>query len=83
VNKEIKTFKTTVLGVGPFCIEFPDDEIITTHSEERQRLISAASDLLEALKLFCDVNPSSLHINEVCRRHSVARAAIAKAEGRQ
>ena len=50
-TKELQTFKTTVLGVGPFCIEFPDGEIITTRSEERQRLIAAAPELLEACKL--------------------------------
>ena len=51
------------------------------HAKERM-VRDAAPELLEALKLFCNVNPNDLHINEVCRRHDVARAAIAKAEGR-
>jgi len=34
------TYITSVLGVGPYCIEFPDGEIITTRSEERQRQIA-------------------------------------------
>lgn len=38
---ELKLFKTTVIGVGPFCIEFPDGEIIHTRSEERQKLIAS------------------------------------------
>lgn len=41
-------FKSTVLGIGPWCVEFPDGEIIHTRSEERQRLIAAAPDLLQA-----------------------------------
>jgi hypothetical protein len=43
-------FKTTVTGVGPFCVEFDDGEIITTRTEARQRLIAAAPELLEALQ---------------------------------
>ena len=46
--------------------------------DEREALLA---ELAEALRLFVDVNPSTLHINEVCRRHDVARAAIAKAGG--
>jgi hypothetical protein len=38
--KKAKCFKTTVLGVGPYCVEFPDGEIITTRSEERQKAIA-------------------------------------------
>lgn len=37
---EVKLFKTSVLGMGPFCIEFPDGEIVTTRSEHRQRDIA-------------------------------------------
>ncbi len=47
----MKFFKTTVLGVGPFCVEFDDGEIVTTRDESRQRLIGAAPDMLTALKL--------------------------------
>lgn len=40
--ERVKLFKTTVLGVGPYCIEFPDGEIIHTRSEDRQLAIAAA-----------------------------------------
>jgi hypothetical protein len=35
-------------------------------------------ELLDALRLFCDVNPNTLSIDEICRRHDVARALINK-----
>jgi hypothetical protein len=50
MTQQTKMSKTTVPGVGPFCVEFPDGEIVTTRSEERQRLLAAAPDLLAALK---------------------------------
>jgi hypothetical protein len=33
-------FTTTVVGVGPFCVEFADGEIITTRNSERQNAIA-------------------------------------------
>ena len=42
-----KMFKTTVSGIGPYCVEFDDGEIIHTRSEFRQRLIAAACDVAE------------------------------------
>jgi hypothetical protein len=39
----------------------------------------AAPELLEALRLLCDLNPSQHHIDEVARRHAIARAVIARA----
>lgn len=36
----MKLFKTSVAGVGPFCVEFDDGEIIATRSEDRQRRIA-------------------------------------------
>lgn len=41
MTSDIKLFKTTVLGVGPYCIEYPDGEIITTRSETRQQHIAS------------------------------------------
>jgi hypothetical protein len=35
-------FRTSVPGVGPYCIEFSDNEIVSTRSEERQELIANA-----------------------------------------
>jgi hypothetical protein len=34
-------FRTEIVGIGPWCVEFPDGEIITTRSEERARQIAA------------------------------------------
>ena len=45
-----KMFKTTVAGIGPFCVEFEDGEIITTRSEARQKLIRAAGTLKHMVK---------------------------------
>jgi hypothetical protein len=45
----VKLFKTSVLGVGPFCLEFEDGEIIHTRSEDRQKLIARAIELLPEL----------------------------------
>lgn len=42
----VKLFKTTVLGVGPFCIEFEDGEIIHVRTEERQKLIARAIEMI-------------------------------------
>ena len=44
----MKLFKTDVIGIGPFCIEFADGEIITTRSAERQQAIASAVLLREA-----------------------------------
>ncbi len=44
----VRLFKTSVSGVGPFCVEFPDGEIIHTRTELRQHLIAASADLLQA-----------------------------------
>ena len=45
-----KLFKTTILGIGPFCVEFADGEIICVYTEERQHLIAVAPELLCALR---------------------------------
>lgn len=45
-----KMFKTTVAGIGPFCVEFEDGEIVTTRSEARQKLIHAAGTLKHMVK---------------------------------
>jgi hypothetical protein len=44
-----------------------------------ERLETDNGELLEALRLVCDLNPSQHHIHEVARRHAIARAAIARA----
>ena len=46
-----KLFLTTVLGIGPYCVEYADGEIVHTRSEDRQRLIAAAPEMLEALRI--------------------------------
>jgi hypothetical protein len=35
-------FRTSVPGIGPYCVEFPDGEIVSTRSEERQDIIANA-----------------------------------------
>lgn len=54
-----------------------DDGQACANAELIVRSVNNAEKLAGALRLFCDVNPSTLHINEVCRRHDVARAALA------
>lgn len=43
LHQQAKLFRTDVSGIGPFCVEFPDGEIITTRSEKRQKLIAQAA----------------------------------------
>jgi hypothetical protein len=40
-GKHTQVFKTTVSGIGPWCVEFPDGEIITTRTEERANQIAS------------------------------------------
>jgi hypothetical protein len=77
----MKLFQTTVRGVGPYCVEFDDGEIVTTRTAERQALIGAAEDMLAALKYFVNRESGDLpaYMNPAIRK---ATAAIAKAEGR-
>lgn len=84
-----KLFRTSVLGVGPYCVEFDDGEIITTRLESRQRLIAAAMDLLEALNCIPveAIFAGGLATNGVRVTLSpgtlqLMRAAVGKAEGR-
>lgn len=48
-GKEPELFTTTVAGIGPYCVEFPDGEIIHTRTEERQRLIAAAPRMFDRI----------------------------------
>lgn len=49
-HAQLKMFRTTVLGVGPFVIEFPDGEMITMRTEQRQKEIVDAVNSHDALK---------------------------------
>lgn len=83
-------FKTTVVGVGPWCVEFVDGEIVTARTERRARLIAASSDLydgcnallglLQLIENRCDAE--LLEIIRTNHRVDEAKAAVAKAEGR-
>ena len=44
-NHTTKKFRTDVLGIGPYCVEFSDGEIVSTRSQERQNLIANAERL--------------------------------------
>ena len=46
-----KTFVTTISGLGPFCVEFADGEVITTHSKQRQAWIAGMEDLIAAAQV--------------------------------
>ena len=90
-----KLFTTTVSGVGPFCIEFDDGEIVTTRTRKRQNLIATALDTLNILREFVETIESFGEWEDSCfyyhQRSTTelelplkkARAAIAKAEGRE
>jgi len=45
-----KTFKTSITGIGPFCIEFEDGEIISTRSLRRQKMIANMDTILKEMK---------------------------------
>ena len=62
-------FRTSVLGIGPYCVEFPDGEIVSTRSEERQDIIANS----EQLKADRD---SLLEV----LRHAVARQGFSNIE---
>jgi hypothetical protein len=60
-----KTFKTTVTGLGPFCVEFDDGEIVTTRTFERQCLIAQAlsrakvcNEILEIMQTYTEQEKS-------------------------
>lgn len=44
-----KVFKTTVTGVGPWCVEFPDGEILAMRTESRANLVANASVVTDLL----------------------------------
>jgi hypothetical protein len=54
-------------------------DLLEHSGDEIARLRAINADLLAALKLLCDFNPSQHYIDEVARRHEIARIAIAKA----
>ena len=57
-----KTFKTSITGIGPFCIEFEDGEIISTRSLRRQKMIANMDAILKEMKYmirFLDDGPYS------------------------
>ena len=45
MNQLTKEFKTMVAGVGPYCVEYADGEIVTMRHEELQHLLAAAPKL--------------------------------------
>ena len=87
-----KLFTTSVRGLGPYCIEFDDGEIVTTRTRKRQNLVATALDTLNALREFVETIESFGEWEDGCfyyHQHSAtelelplkqARAAIAKAE---
>ena len=75
-----KEFKTTVAGVGPFCVEYADGEIVTMRHEELQHLLAAAPAMYDAL------HRAVTEMEFWSKGHSdaeiaIARAALAQAEG--
>lgn len=92
MSKPAEIFKTTVPGVGPWCVEFPDGEIIFgTRDEARARLIAVGPALLEALVELLAAELIPMPSNEAGREaqdawadrraaaRNNARAAIARA----
>jgi hypothetical protein len=74
-------FLTRVRGVGPWCIEFDDFEIITTRRADRAQLIAAAPELLataEALEEHIKRGAPQPEGHALRRR---LQAAIARAKG--
>jgi hypothetical protein len=54
-------FKTTVLGVGPWCVEFDDGEIVHCRTEERANLIAAAPKMYQWLDKIVEEDGAVLH----------------------
>ena len=46
-KKTVGMFRTSVPGIGPYCVEFEDGEIISTRSEARQKAIAGMEQLQE------------------------------------
>jgi hypothetical protein len=46
-KKAVGMFRTSVPGIGPYCVEFEDGEIISTRSEARQKAIAGMEQLQE------------------------------------
>ncbi len=76
-------FKTDVLGIGPFCVEFDDGEIVTTRDEKRQHLIAAASDMYEVCKRAKELLQPEVTKEPDRTIFWELVAAIAKVEGRK
>ncbi len=62
---EAKLFQTSVRGVGPFCIEFTDGEIVTTRNHARQLLIVAAPETAAERDRLKEINAELL---EACNQ---------------
>ncbi len=74
------------IGYAPICIVRGDKRLHGNGVREANaRLIAAAPELLEALKAVIDwLDDGSILLSEVCAANVLqARAAIAKAEGKQ
>lgn len=80
-------FTTTVLGVGPFCIEFEDGEIVYTRSERRRRLTAFAPEMYEALREIAKGEGAFnreplIHAGNVIERHkAIAGTILTKIDG--
>lgn len=74
-----------IIGVHAYthCVMHGDDSIADTLTEPDARLIAAAPDLLAALKAMVEADDAHWPIAAAESVRNAARAAIAKAEGRE
>lgn len=89
---EPKVFKTTVRGIGPWCVEFSDGELVTCRTEQRAKAIAGivdhdmlaalheVSEYLDGVADVVDGDDGQPAPNKAMRLKSEVDAAIARAE---
>lgn len=92
-HTHVKTFKTTVLGCGPHCIEFHNGEIVQVNTKENFNLIVQAVNSFEAMREVLEeltrdieavgVKETGKEWPDLLVTYNKAKQALAAAEGKE